>query len=135
VGYNVGTVEDTYATGAVSGVSGAYIGGLIGYEISPASVNASYSTGAPTGSSSTIGGFIGVDGNSGGISSAYWDTTTSGITNLSQGAGSPSNDSGIAGLTTTQLQSGLPSGFSSTAWAQSSTINGGLPYLEDIPPS
>ncbi len=101
-----------------------------------ASIATSYSTGAITsGGGSDIGGLVGYDGNgSQDIVDAYWDTTTSGITNLSQGAGNIANDPGIAGLTTTQLQSGLPSGFSPTIWKEKSRINGGLPYLVANPP-
>jgi hypothetical protein len=63
------------------------------------------------------------------LSDDYWDTTTSGITNLSQGAGYPSDDPGITGLTTSQLQAGLPTGFDPSIWAEDSGINNGLPYL------
>jgi len=47
---------------------------------------------------------IGFDNSSGqSIADCYWDTTTSGIANLSDGAGNVSNDAGITGLTTAQL--------------------------------
>jgi hypothetical protein len=78
-----------------------------------------------------LGGFVGVAGY---ITDGYWDTSTSGIANLSQGAGNGSNYPGISGLTTSQFQSGLPAGFSGTIWTQKSTINGGLPYLIANPP-
>ena len=68
--------------------------------------------------SRNIGGFIGVDDSSaGGNTSDYWDTSTSNITNLAQGAGTPKNDPGITGLTSAQLQSGLPSGFDPSRFA------------------
>ena len=82
------------------------------------------------------GGLIGYDYVSpGDLSSTYWDTTTSGITNASQGAGFPANDPGIKAKTTTQLKSALPNGFSSAIWGESAPINGGLPYLLSLPPS
>ena len=73
-------------------------------------------------------------GTGGGLSGNYWDTTTSGITNLSQGAGSPANDPGITGETTAQLQAALPAGFDPAIWAENPSINGGLPYLIANPP-
>ena len=76
----------------------------------------------------------GSDGEGGTISDLYWDTSTSGITNLSQGAGNIANDPGITGETTTQLQAGLPTGFDPTIWAENTNINGGLPYLIANPP-
>jgi hypothetical protein len=81
-----------------------------------------------------VGGFLGDDDSGGGLSRDYWDTTTSGITNLSQGAGNIANDPGITGETTTQLQSGLPTGFDPAIWAENPNINGGLPYLIANPP-
>jgi hypothetical protein len=71
---------------------------------------------------------------SGSLTDAYWDTTTSGITNPSQGAGTPANDPGITGLTTDQLQSGLPAGFDPSVWGESANINNGMPYLLANPP-
>jgi hypothetical protein len=68
------------------------------------------------------------------FSDTYWDTTTSGITDPSKGAGNKKNDPGIEGLTTVQLRSGLPDGFSGAVWGEKSSINGGLPYLLANPP-
>ena len=70
----------------------------------------------------------------GSISSAYWDTTTSGITDPSRGAGTPKNDPDITGITTEELQSGLPDGFDPKIWAEDPNINGALPYLRANPP-
>ncbi len=95
-------------------------------------VGNSYSTGAPSGGA--IGGLVGLDDSNGGISNDYWDTSTSGVTNLSQGAGNIANDPGITGETTAQLQAGLPAGFDPTVWAENANINGGLPYLIANPP-
>ena len=133
VGHNQSAISNSYSTGSATGASGANVGGFIGVDQNPGGATASYSTGTVA-TGTHVGGFIGLDSFSGSISNAYWDTTTSGITSLSQGAGSPANDPGITGQTTSQLQSGLPTGFSSTIWAESSTINGGLPYLKDNTP-
>jgi len=136
VGWNYAIINNTYALGAVQTGATGTAGGLVGLESSPGGIGSSYSAGAPSGGGSAIvGGFVGEDDFSGSISTSYWDTTSSGITSLSQGAGSPANDSGITGLSDTVLKSGLPSGFSSSLWGQSATINSGLPYLLDIPPS
>jgi len=130
-------ITDSYSTtGAVTGGTDDDVGGLVGGLFTSGSIAASYSTGAVTsGTGSYIGGLVGYDGNTSQyIVDAYWDTTTGGITNLSQGAGNIANDLGIAGLTTTQFQSGLPSGFSPTIWKEKSRINDGLPYLIANPP-
>ncbi len=136
VGYEQGFVGGTYATGAVTGGQGSYVGGLVGYaylNTEDSQVTDSYSTGAVTATAGTAGGLIGdADG---GISSTYWDTTTSGIGSLSQGAGTPSSESGITGLSTTQMQSGVPSGLFNKFWAESPSINGRLPYLVALPPN
>jgi hypothetical protein len=133
-GNNVGGgASNSYATGNVSGGQGAEAGGFVGYN--NAAISDSYSTGAPSGGGGAYeGGLIGYADVSSSIIDAYWDTSTSGVSNLSQGAGNVSNYPGISGLTTAQLQSGLPAGFSASVWAENFTINGGLPYLIDNPP-
>ena len=129
------SIDNSYATGAVSGQTDSDVGGLVGG--GGAVITSSYSTGAPTaGTGGLVGGFLGYDGSSAGsLTDTYWDTTTSGITNPSQGAGNISNDPGITGLTTSQLRSALPTGFSSSIWGEKPTINDGLPYLLALPPS
>jgi len=134
VGANYGAIQDTYANGAATNSgSGTGAGGLAGLNF--ASIARSYSTGKPHSDGGKTGGSVGYDNaGAGSISSDYWDTTTSGITSLSQGAGNVANDPGITGLSTSQLQSGLPSGFSSSIWGESGDVNGGLPYLLALPP-
>jgi len=131
-------VFNSYATGAVTGGTDSWVGGLEGYRSDPdgsdsTTLNASYSTGTATGGTgSTIGGLLGSQAFV--ASDNYWDTTTSGITNLSQGCGNSANCPGVTGQSTSQLQAGLPAGFSSAIWGESPSINGGLPYLLAIPP-
>lgn len=137
--YNVSsgnTISNSYANGDVTGLSDAQVGGLIGTN-SNTTVSFCYSTGSPTatGSFPYIGGFIGTDNGSGTNADNYWSTTSSGITDPSRGAGSPSNDPGITGLTNTQFRSGLPAGFSSSIWGETTGVNFGLPYLLALPPS
>ncbi len=135
VGYNMfGAVSDSYA---MDGVSAQTSGGLVGENVNQGTFPAiarSYAAGAVTGTAGTTGGLIGYDEFASGIKHAYWDTTTSGIANLSQGAGNVSNDPGIKGLTTAQFQSGLPKGFGAKIWTENPDINGGLPYLTANPP-
>ncbi len=130
VGYTNGAISDSYATGAVSASGSGFtaLGGLVGYATATSSVSTSYSTGSVQSvAGSWVGGFIG--GSLGTLSSDYWDTTTSGITSLSQGAGNVASVAGAAGLSSTALQSALPTGFSSSIWGRSGSINGGFPYL------
>jgi hypothetical protein len=125
-------ISDSYSTGSVTTGSGV-AGGLVGYN--QIAITSSYSIGMPDGQVGVTGGLIGDDVSpTGSLSSTYWDTDTSGIANLSQGAGTPANDPGIAGLSTVQLQTGLPAGFDPSVWAYDAGINGGLPYLIANPP-
>jgi len=131
IGNNNNKVSDSYATGASDAPVGS--GGLIGVN-DGLEIDTSYSTGQVQGGGYE-GGLIGEDvSRSGKIDDAYWDTDTSGITNLSQGAGNIANDPGITGLTTEQLQSGPPAGFDPKIWAEDPNINNGLPYLIANPP-
>ncbi len=145
VGVNyAASVSNSYATGSVreqNTNSNVQVGGLVGVNVygsntSGVTISDSYAKGAlsaPVGSS--IGGLVGQDGTfPGAIVDTYWDTTTSGVSNLSQGAGNMPNDPGITGLTTAQLQSALPAGFDSSVWGLNPAINGGLPYLLANPP-
>jgi hypothetical protein len=142
VGFNAesgpfeGIIDNCYATGAASVGANGYVGGLVGGNAF--TVSNSYSEGAPIGGAgSYIGGSLGFDQSAdfeGTLTGIYWDTTTSGITNLSQGAGNIANDPGITGETSAQLQAGLPTGFDPTIWAESPSINNGLPYLIANPP-
>jgi GLUG motif-containing protein len=133
-------IANSYALGDVTGTRSSRAGGLIGWNaISPGhgAVSDSYSTGIVKGD--TVGGLIGYDDNigTGGchcFTDLYWDTTTSKITNLDQGAGNLRYDPGLAGKTSRHLKSKLPAGFDPTIWAESPSINKGLPYLIANPP-
>jgi len=121
-------INNSYATGAVTGGANSEVGGFIGENDS--TIENSYSTGAVTsGTGSFVGGFDGAGGEFT-FTDCYWDTTTSGT---DQGTGGGNID-GITGLTTEQLQSGLPSGFDPAVWNEQSGVNTGFPYLIAIPP-
>jgi hypothetical protein len=133
------TIENCYASGAVGAGAGAAAGGLIGIYNDDAPANglivSSYSFGTvAAGASGFAGGLIGYRWAEIVARNTYWDTTTSGITDLSKGVGNTANVAGIAGLTTTQLQSGLPAGFSAAVWAENPHYLNGLPFLiADLP--
>ena len=113
VGRNDGSITQSYASSAVSdGTRGPGLGGLVGEN--EGTITQSYSIGALSadGRYPVVGGLIGVDrANAGSVTTAYWDTDTSGVTDTSKGAGNVSNDPGIVGLSTAQFQSGLPGGL------------------------
>jgi hypothetical protein len=91
------SVEDGVATGAVSNVHACSCGGAIGLGSNVAD-SVSFGT-VFGGSGSDIGGFIGYDDKAGPLSNDGWCTTSSGITDPSQGAGNIPNDAGIAPFT------------------------------------
>jgi hypothetical protein len=74
VGFNLGTIIQSHATGAVRGGSYAFVGGLVGYDfggtdsngnpISGASIANSYASGAVSsaGVNIAIGGLVGLNG-------------------------------------------------------------------------
>jgi hypothetical protein len=125
-GVNGGTILNSYASGAANG---GYAGGLVG--TNGAVISLSYSTGAATGYYGGLEGY----GQQGELNDhSYWDTDTSGITDLSKGAGNIPYDPGITGLTSAQLSGGLPPGFDPNVWGENATINNGLPYLLADPP-
>lgn len=134
VGYAAGgAITNSYATGTVTGTTGTNLGGLFG--ISSATIASVYAAGAVTAHhGSHTGGVVGFDTGSS-FGDTYWDTTTTGITDLAKGAGNISNDPGITGETDTELKSALPTGFAAGTWGEDAGINGGLPYLLANPPS
>jgi len=139
VGSTAGTsIVDSYSTASVAkGEEGGLVGQNGDTQGNNAFVATSYSTGFVhvTKKGYPQGGLVGLDNSAAGsIMNSYWDTSTSGVTDPSRGAGSPPNDPGITGETTSQLQSGLPAGFSPAIWTETSGFNGGLPYLIANPP-
>ncbi len=102
IGANLASIDGSSATGAVSGPSGAYVGGLMGYwqSYQGSTVTNSQSFGTVTNAGGgLIGGFVGADATPGNFSNDGWCTTSSGITDPSQGAGNIPNDPGIAPFT------------------------------------
>ena len=69
VGYNYGTVSDSYSTGSVSG-TGYYVGGLVGYNTNGGTVKYSYSTGSVSGGG-LVGGLVGYNTNGGTVTDSY----------------------------------------------------------------
>ncbi len=96
IGYNSGVVSDAYANGSVATSTGASsaVAGLVGENVTGGTIANSYSTGAVSASAGNVpGGLIGI--NLGGVTSSFWDTTTSG----------QATSAGGTGLTTAQMQS------------------------------
>ncbi|WP_163360655.1 GLUG motif-containing protein, partial [Klebsiella aerogenes] len=74
------------------------VGGLVGYN--QGAITRTYATGAVSGSSD-VGGLVGNNSPVGRVTSSFWDTTTTG---MSQGYGSNFYTFNATGLTTAQLQ-------------------------------
>ena len=88
IGENTGTVENSYATGSVIGISTGtcYLGGLVGQNNGSGSISNSYATGTVTWSGSgngVLGGLVGENNVLGSISNSYassyvtWDPSAS----------------------------------------------------------
>ena len=112
VGINFGDIENCYAMGDVSGDD--QVGGLIGYNIGFDSegVSKCYSTGSVSGDAD-VGGFVGR--NTDRIDNSFWDTDTSGRTNMCgrQDYGG-TGCSGANGMTTTEMYD--PNTFLDAGW-------------------
>ncbi|HEX3664820.1 MAG TPA: GLUG motif-containing protein, partial [Rhizomicrobium sp.] len=99
VGGARGSIDRSTATGAVSAGQNCYCGGFVGNG-APVTISNSNSYGSVTADpNSYIGGFVGYDHLPGDMVSDGWCTTSSGITDPSQGAGNVSNDPGITPFT------------------------------------
>jgi hypothetical protein len=121
---NMGTITNSYSTGAAAVAKHGSVGGFAAF--SQGLLDTSYSTGIATMYVKVESGFVETLA---GSANDYWDTDTSGTT-----TGCRKNCTGVTGLTTAQLQSGLPAGFDPAIWAESPGINNGLPYLIANPP-
>ena len=108
---DIGTIKNSYATGAVTETGGNEAGGLVGEN--DGLIIDDYATGVVRGAG-YVGGLVSY--NDGTVTDSYWDMQTTG----------QSASSGGTGLTTAQLQDTLPSGFSNAAWG---TGTGLYPYL------
>ena len=112
-----GSITAAYAQSPVSttATTNVVLGGFIGSAAGGTFITQAYATGyinAPVGN--TIGAFIGSDGTGGLITSSFWDINTTGIADLTKGAGNTASDTGITGETTTALQAALPGSFNAT---------------------
>jgi hypothetical protein len=130
VGYG-GNVDNSYATGSAQCTGSCFAGGLIGGSFRGLGIGLSYSTASVGGGQ--IGGFVG-DTRKKALFDTYWDLDTSGVSDPSQGAGNIANAAGVTGLSNTELKSALPAGFDPAIWAQKRKINKSYPYLIANPP-
>ena len=112
-------VEMSYARGDVSGTTA--VGGIVGSNSIGGVINQSYSTGSVSGTTD-IGGFAGR--NNAAITSSYWDTVSSGVTD---GVGDGSS-SGVEGLITSEMSgSDAPDFMTEFDWVNSWKITTGYP--------
>jgi urease accessory protein UreF len=131
VGYvNGGTLNDSYATGTVTSNGGSNAAGGIG-QLASGTVTRIYSTGSVTGTSTSLGGLLGLAAG-GALSAAFWDTTASGISTSSGGSGYATSTLQSLATFTAQnwdfnLTWQLPvSGYPLLQWQQPPTGPGGL---------
>jgi hypothetical protein len=129
-----GTINQSYAAGAVTGGVNSTVGGLVGQN--GGSITQTYAVGQVTTGSGGVGGGLvaqatvtaqappGYVFNSGPgtVSNSYYDTQTTG----------QQNSAGGTGLSTAQLANGLPSGFTNPYFAPGSDYPT-LPGLPAIP--
>ncbi len=69
VGYNQGSISNSYATGIVAGTNNL-VGGLVGYNNNGGTISNSYATGTVSGEGG-VGGLVGYNSTSGTISNSY----------------------------------------------------------------
>ena len=129
VGVNMGSIQNSQASGIVGTASAPLVwgvGGLAG--VNGGSISDSYST--RTGFGAPRGAFLGVNLATGTLTDDYWDTTTSDLfTGVKLDESSTDQAANVLPLTTSQLQSALPAGFDPSIWGLNASVNGGLPYL------
>ena len=117
VGYNTGTIENSYFKGSVKASDGGRIGGLAGYNLG--TISDSYSEGTVEGNRDQIGGLAG--GNLGGtISGSYSKGTVRAIGTSSDGTGglvgfnTSSSSTSILGSIINSFSTSAVSGISNT---------------------
>ncbi len=124
-GYNAGTVANCYARGSVTGGSSSAIAGLIGANISPASVSNSFAASIINGASGA--GLI--DTQSALPINSFWDLTVSTKPGSSGGTGVST-----ASMQTQSTFTGVGWDFS-TIWGMQPAENSNYPYLLATAPS
>ena len=87
VGRNYGSVQNSYNTGTVSGldsVSGSYVGGVVGWNVSSGNVKNCYNTGSVSGPDSGTGNRVGgvVGYNRGTVENCYNTGSVTGVTGV-----------------------------------------------------
>jgi len=113
-------------------VNGAdQVGGLLGRQTAGSDVSKSYATGHVTGTTSNVGGLIGIN-YGGGVDASYYNSETSGQSDT--GKGEP--------RTTAQMRQGMAYDAAATyvgwfggtpAWGIGESFHGGYPYLLALP--
>lgn len=123
------SITDSFSTGDVNGVDN--VGGLIGRQTADSNVSKSYATGHVIGTTSNIGGLIGIN-YGGAVTASYYNSETSGQSDT--GNGEP--------RTTAQMRAGMAYAAdvtyvdwfeTVTPWSIGTGFNGGYPYLIALP--
>ncbi len=109
VGYNYGSVSNSYSTGSVSG-SGYNVGGLVGYNYN-STVSNSYSTVSVSSSGGYVGGLVGQNYHYSTISNSY-------------STGSVSGSNGVGGLVGDNSYSTISNSYSTGSQSGSSGVGG-----------
>ena len=118
VGYSQGTITDCYARSTINVIGGGYAGGLVGHN--EGTVNTSYAAGAVSAErSGYANGLIGR--RNGTVNNGYYCSETTGCSDT--GEGTP--------LTRAEMSSEISlNGFDFTnVWGLFSTVNGGFPFF------
>lgn len=128
VGDNEASISQAYSTGSATGLTNAYVGGLIG-QWGAGTVSDAYATGLVTGQTSQIGGFAGVRVGNPGASDGYWDTATTGTKTAIGKIDQYTSVINIQGLTTEQFAQGQA--YLSGSWVTGAPykVLSALPYI------
>jgi hypothetical protein len=94
VGYSWASISNSYATGSVTGLS--EVGGLVGYNWASSLISNSYATGGVIGTSSWVGGLVGV--NYANISNSYATGSVAGLSGVGGLVGTHKGGDGQFGM-------------------------------------
>jgi len=141
VGNNTGTISGTNASGVVSGLY--YVGGLVGYNNTSATLDGSHATGSSVSGATDVGGLVGISMTTAAISnsSASANVTgtgnyvgglvgkTSGSVSSSSASGAVSGSSYVGGLIGNSSSAVSASSASGAVQGSSSNVGGLVGYI------
>jgi trimeric autotransporter adhesin len=127
-------INNSFATGSVTGSTGSYLGGLVGKFEAAAkgSIQNSYQLGAVSGSTN-MGGLLGSLTAGSSLQNNYWNSTNNAGLNTTSGGvgGKLVATAGVAALSTTDMQtlSNFSGWDTNSVWQSLSYFNNQLPFL------